>query len=157
MAQIPVVSGGSQPVFAVDQLQGAQLSANVTYAPAGVPVNFQGPKLEFFGIDFPSNPFDEAGVGGAIQLALQTLQQVSTVAMYQASNTGAAVNFSVATFPVGAFNTALDGTNNSTTNLAALLSGLGNAALPNGSYYDFTGTTVTNVGFRLATTATAAS
>lgn len=115
MAQIPVVSGGSQPVFATDTLNGSQLSANVTYAPAGTPVNFQGPKLDFFGFALPSNAFNQAGVNGAIELALQTIQQVATVAMYQVSNTASAVNFSVATYPTGAFNTSITGTDNSAT------------------------------------------
>jgi hypothetical protein len=160
MASIPVVSGGSQPVFAVDQLNGPQLAANVTYAPAGVPVNFQGPKLEFFGMNLSggnTNPFNQAGVGGAIELLLQTVQQVSTVAMYQVSNTVANTNFSLATFPVGAFNTDTTGGDNSAVNLAALIGGLGNAQLPNGSSYDFTGTDVFSVGFRLASSATLAS
>jgi hypothetical protein len=160
MAQIQNVSGGSQPVFAIDQRIGPQLAANVTYAPAGVPVNFQGPKLEFFGMNLSggnTNPFTQAGVGGAIELLLQTVQQVSTVAIYQVNNTLANTNFSMATFPVGAFNTAQDGTDNSAVNLAALIGGLGNAQLPNGSSYDFTGTDVFSVGFRLASTATAAS
>lgn len=157
MAQLPIVSGGSQPVFSVDQLQGPQLAANVAYAPANTPVNFQGPKLDFFGFALPSNPVNQAGVNGAIQLALQTIQQISTVAMYQVQNTASAVNFSVATFPVGAFNTATDGTDNSATTIGALIAGLGNVALQNGTSYNFTGTTATNVGFRLASTATAAS
>ena len=159
MAQIPVVSGGSQPVFATDTLNGPQLSANVAYAPAGTPTNFQGPKLDFFGFNLSggnTNPFTQAGVNGAIELVLQTLQEVSTVAIYQVANTVNTTNFSVATYPTGAFNTALNGSDNSTTNLATLISGLGNVSLNNGTSFDFTGTTCTNVGFRLSSTATAA-
>lgn len=160
MAQIPVVSGGAQPVFATDTLNGSQLSANVAYAPAGVPTNFAGPKLDFFGFNLSggnANPFTQCQVQGGISLVLQTLQEVSTVAMYQVANTVNTTNFSVATYPTGAFNTAQDGTDNSTVNLAALISGLGNVSFANGSSYDFSGTTCTNVGFRLASTATAAS
>lgn len=159
MAQIPVVSGGAQPVFAHDTLNGPQLAANVTYAPANTATIFSGPKLDFFGMNLSggnANPFNQAQVQGAITLLLQTMQQVSTVAMYQVSNTVNTTNFSVATFPTGAFNTALNGSNNSTTNLENLIGGLGNVTFENGSSFDFTGTTVTDVGFRLASTDTAA-
>lgn len=160
MAQIPVVSGGAQPVFATDTLNGPQLAANVAYAPAGVPTNFMGPKLDFFGMNLSggnANPFDQCQVQGGISLVLQTIQEVSTVAIYQVANTTNTTNFSVATYPTGAFNTAIDGTDNSATNLATLISGLGNVTFQNGSSFDFTGTTVTNVGFRLASSPTAAS
>jgi hypothetical protein len=152
MAQIQIVSGGSQPVFATDTLNGPQLSANVAYAPAGVPTNFAGPKLDFFGMTLGGGDAasTQAGVNGAVQTLLQTIQQYSVVAMYQVDATASTNNFSVATFPTGAFNTAQDGTDNSTTTLAALVSGIGTV---NG--YNFAGTTVTNVGFRLASTATA--
>ncbi len=156
MAQILPVSGGAQPVFAVDVLNGSQLSANVTYSPQGVPTNFMGPKLDFFAINLSggnANPIDQCQVNGAVELALQTIQTVSTVAIYQVSNTVVDTNFSVALFPVGSFNTAQDGTNNSATNMAALLSGLGNVSFPNGSSFDFSGTVANTVaGFRLATT-----
>lgn len=159
MAQIPVVSGGAQPVFAHDTLNGPQLAANVWYAPEGVPTIFSGPKLDFFGMTLgggTANPAEQCQVAGGISLVLQTMQQVSTVFCYQVANTVNTTNFSVATYPTGAFNTAQDGTDNSATNLAALISGLGNVTFENGTSFDFTGTTVTEVGFRLASTATAA-
>lgn len=159
MASIPVTSGYMGPVFATDTLNGSQLSANVAYAPAGVPTNFMGPKLDFFGLNLSggnANPFTQCQVQGGISLVLQTLQAVSTVAFYQVANTTNTTNFSVATFPVGAFNTAQDGTDNSAVNIAALISGLGNVSFSNGSSFNFNGTTCTSVGFRLASTATAA-
>lgn len=159
MAQLPIVSGGAQPVFTSDQRFGPQLAANVAYSPAGVPTNFMGPHLDFFGMNLSggnANPFTQAQVQGGISLVLQTLQEVSTIAIYQVANTTNNTNFSFASYPQGAFNTAQDGTDNSATNIAALVSGLGNVSFQNGSSFDFSGSTCYNVGFRLASTATAA-
>jgi hypothetical protein len=157
MASIPLVSGGSQPVFATDTLNGSQLSSNQTYTPAGTPVNFAGPALEFYGMDLGSDPSGQAGVNGAIQQILQNIQQQATVAMYQVAATGNATNFSVATYPLGAFggNAAT-----SATALQAQVRALGNIQITNGGVttgFDVSTATVTNVGFRLATTATSAS
>ena len=152
MASIPLVSGGSQPVFAIDTLNGPQLAANTTYAPAGVPTNFAGPALEFYGIDLGADPSAQAGVNGAIQFILQAIQQQATVAIYQVAATGNATNMSVATYPLGAFgNSAANGA----IALQAIIRSLG--ANVGGSGYDATAANVTNVGFRLATTATSAS
>lgn len=152
MASIPLVSGGSQPVFATDTLNGPQLAATATYTPAGVPTNLMGPKLDFFGMDLGADPSDEAGVNGMIQTLLQTIQQTATVAIYQVAATGNVTNFSVATYPTGAFNTATDGSDNSAATLQAIVRALGTV-----SGYNLAGATVTNVGFRLASTATSAS
>jgi len=165
MAQIPVVSGGAQPVFATDTLGGPQLSSNPTYTPAGVPTNLAGPKLDFFGLGLPVQTPDttvgganQAYVNGAIELILQTLQIYCTVAIYQVDATDNAVNMSVAIYPTGAFNTATDGSNNSATNVAALISAIPTLpANPPYAGFTFTGTTCTDVGFRLASTATSAS
>ena len=152
MASLTITSGGSQPVFATDTLNGPQLAATTTYTPAGTPTNFMGPKLDFFGCDLGANPANEAEVNGMLQTLLQTIQQTATVAIYQVAATTNVTNFSVATYPTGAFNTATDGTNNSATTLQAIIQALGTV---NG--YDLSGATVTNVGFRLASTATSAS
>jgi len=146
MASIPLVSGGSQPVFATDVLNGPQLAANATYAPAGTPTNFMGPKLDFFGVDLGADPSAQAGVNGAIQAILQTIQQTATIAIYQVAATGNATNLSLAVYPTAAYTAAT---------LQAAIQGLGaNVA---GTGYDASGATVTNVGFRLASTATTAS
>jgi hypothetical protein len=146
MASIPLVSGGSQPVFATDVLNGPQLAANATYAPAGTPTNFMGPKLDFFGVDLGADPSGQAGVNGAIQTILQTIQQTATIAIYQVAATGNATNLSLAVYPTAAYTAAT---------LQATIQALGaNVA---GTGYDASGATVTNVGFRLATTATSAS
>jgi len=146
MASIPLVSGGSQPVFAIDTLNGPQLAANTTYAPAGTPTNFMGPALDFFGIDLGADPSAQAGVNGALQTILQTIQQTSTVAIYQVAATANVTNLSLALYPVGAYTAA--------TLETAIRSCGSNVA---GTGYNASGATVTNVGFRLASTATTAS
>ena len=152
MASLTITSGGSQPVFATDTLNGPQLAATTTYTPAGTPTNFMGPKLDFFGCDLGADPSTEAEVNGMLQTLLQTIQQTATVAIYQVAATSNVTNFSVATYPTGAFNTATDGSNNSAATLQAIIQGLGTVA-----GYNLGGATVTNVGFRLASTATTAS
>jgi hypothetical protein len=152
MPALTITSGGSQPVFATDTLNGPQLAATTTYTPAGTPTNFMGPKLDFFGCDLGGDPSGEAEVNGMLQTLLQTIQQTATVAIYQVAATGNATNFSVATYPTGAFNTATDGTNNSAATLQTIIQGLGTVA-----GYNLGSATVTNVGFRLASSATSAS
>jgi len=152
MPALTITSGGSQPVFATDTLNGPQLAATAAYTPAGTPTNFMGPKLDFFGCDLGADPSTEAEVNGMLQTLLQTIQQTATVAIYQVAATGNATNFSVATYPTGAFNTATDGSNNSAATLQAIIQGLGTVA-----GYNLGSATVTNVGFRLASSATSAS
>ena len=152
MASLTITSGGSQPVFATDTLNGPQLAATAAYTPAGTPTNFMGPKLDFFGCDLGADPSTEAEVNGMLQTLLQTIQQTATVAIYQVAATNNVTNFSVATYPTGAFNTATDGTNNSATTLQGIIQALGTVA-----GYNLGSATVTNVGFRLASTATTAS
>ena len=109
MAYITVVSGGSQPVFATDVLNGSiAQSANLA---AQAVTNFAGPKLDFYGIT--ANAALTGNIGGPATAAngfiantLQAIQQVSTVAMYQV-NPAANTVLNIATFPVGGFaNTA---------------------------------------------------
>ena len=152
MASLTITSGGSQPVFATDTLNGPQLAATAAYTPAGTPTNFMGPKLDFFGCDLGADPSTEAEVNGMLQLLLQSIQRTATVAIYQVAATANVTNFSVATYPAGAFNTATDGTDNSAATLQAQIRALGTVA-----GYNLAGADVTNVGFRLASSATNAS
>ena len=152
MPALTITSGGSQPVFATDTRNGPQLAATTTYTPAGTPTNFMGPKLDFFGCDLGADPSTEAEVNGMLQTLLQNIQLTATVAIYQVAATSNVTNFSVATYPTGAFNTATDGTDNSAATLQAQIRALGTVA-----GYNLAGATVTNVGFRLASTATTAS
>jgi len=143
MPALTITSGGSQPVFATDTLNGPQLAATTTYTPAGTPTNFMGPALDFFGCDLGADPSTEAEVNGMLQTLLQSIQQTATVAMYQVAATTDVTNFSVAVFPVGAYTAAA---------LQTQIRALGTVA-----GYNLAGATVTNVGFRLASTATSAS
>ena len=137
MAYIPLVNGGSQPVFSIDTLNGP-LAQSTTY-PAGVPTMLQGPKLDFFGMDLGANPIGEAGVNRAIQAVLQAIQVKAIVAFYQVENSAAANNFSVAVYPTAAW-TAAD--------LQTAIQALG--ATVGVTPFDLSGATVTNVGFKLA-------
>jgi hypothetical protein len=105
MAFITVVSGGAQPVFATDVLNGpVAQTANLA---AGGPVNFQGPKLDFFSLTANSS-LGASGAGNAagyVSNVLQAIQQTSTVAMYQVTPAAPAV-LNLAIFPTGAYTTA---------------------------------------------------
>ena len=105
MAYITVVSGGSQPVFATDVLNGS-LAQSANLANATV-TNFQGPKLDFYALT--ANAALTGNIGGPATAAngfiantLQAVQQTSTVAMYQVTP-GANTVLNIATFPTGGY------------------------------------------------------
>jgi hypothetical protein len=127
MAFITIVSGDAQPVFATDVLNGPVSPSAST---AGTPVNFAGPKLEFFGAVANTSVVSQQGVNEYVSNVLQAIQQTSTVAMYQVD--GATLSFGV--FPVGAF-----------ANAATFLA----AANITATGYQLN--SATNVGFKLAT------
>ena len=106
MAYITVVSGGAQPVFATDVLNGSPAqTANLSAAPV---TNFQGPKLDFFSV-IANSSLAVSGAGNAagyVNNILQSIQQTSTVAMYQVQPVSPYQTLNVAVFPVGAFTTA---------------------------------------------------
>jgi hypothetical protein len=105
MAYITVVSGGAQPVFATDVLNGnpAQ-TANLANAAV---TNFQGPKLDFFTLVANTALTGTVGnAGGYVSNVLQAIQQTSTVAMYQVGSGAQNANIVVALYPVGAYTTA---------------------------------------------------
>jgi hypothetical protein len=72
-----------------------------------------------------------------------SIEQLATVAIYAVQATANTTNMSVAVYPVGAYTAAA---------LQTQIRALGTV---NG--YDLSGAVVTNVGFRLASTATSAS
>jgi len=125
--------GDSQPVFAMDTLNGP--IASTTNA-NGTVTNFIGPGMDFFGLDLGAAPTTQLGVGGAISAVNQAIEQLATVMIYQVQASASAVNMSVAVYPLGAWNT---------TTIAAAIVALGTV---NG--YDLSGCTATNVGFKLA-------
>ena len=129
MAYITVVSGGSQPVFALDTLNGP-LPQDTTLA--GNSVQPQGPKLDFFRFVAANSMNSQGQVNAFVANVLQALQQTTTVAMYQVDG----VALSVALYPTGAF------ANTTVATAAANAAGVVGVNQINSS---------TNVGFKLAT------
>ena len=103
MAFITVVSGGAQPVFATDVLNGNP--AQSTNLVGQSVTNLQGPKLDFFTLVANTALTGTVGnAGGYVSNVLQAIQQTSTVAMYQISGAQNA-NIVVALYPVAAYTT----------------------------------------------------
>ena len=106
MAYITVVSGGAQPVFATDVLNGTPAqSANLANAAV---TNFQGPKLDFFTVVANAALTAQGGIASGsnfVANVLQAIQQTSTVAMYQVGGAQNA-NIAMALYPVAAYDTA---------------------------------------------------
>ena len=95
MAQLTIVSGGAQPVFATDVRNPVAQNAS----PAGTPVNFAGPKLDFFSVTANTSVASQQDVNEYVSNVIQAIQQTSTVAMYQVD--GTQISFGV--YPTGAF------------------------------------------------------
>jgi hypothetical protein len=127
MAQFTRVNGDAQPVFALDTLNGPIAPSAAT---AGVPVQPQGPKLDFFSATANATVAGEQGVDEYVANVIQAIQQTCTVAMYQVDGT----QLSFAVFPTGAF-----------ANAATFLSAA------NITYTGFQLNSAASVGFKLAT------
>ena len=127
MAFITIVSGDAQPVFATDVLNGPVSPSAST---AGQPVNFAGPKLDFFRAVANTTVVSQQGVNEYVSNVIQAIQQTSTVAMYQID--GTVLSFGV--FPTGAF-----------ANAAVFL------AAANITATGFQLDSATNAGFKLST------
>jgi hypothetical protein len=127
MAQITRVNGDAQPVFAMDVLNGPVAPSAST---AATPVNFAGPKLDFFSVTANTSVAGEQGVNEYVSNVIQAIQQTSTVAMYQVD--GTQISFGV--FPTGAF-----------ANAATFL------AAANITQTGFQLNSAANTGFKLAT------
>lgn len=138
MAYITKVSGGSQPVFATDVLNGSVANGATT---AGTPVNFQGPKLDFYQVTANTSVAAQQGVNGYVANVLQAIQQTATVAMYQVDGT----QISIATYPAGAFGNAL------ASNATAYIDTATFLAAANVPTTGFQLNSCTSVGFKLAT------
>jgi hypothetical protein len=130
MASITRVSGGSQPVFATDVLNPVAAGAST----AATPVNFQGPKLDFFRAVANASVATQQDVNEYVGNVIQAIQQISTVAMYQVDGT----TLSFAVFPTGAFADA-----------AAFLA-VANITPPGGGTYDYQLNSATSIGFKLS-------
>jgi hypothetical protein len=127
MAQFTRTNGDSQPVFALDTQNGPVAPSTSL---AGVPVQPQGPKLDFFRAVANNSINGEGGVAEYVANVIQAIQQTSTVAMYQVDG----VALSVAVYPTGAF-----------ANASAFLSAA------NITYTGFQLDSATNAGFKLTT------
>jgi len=106
MAYITIVSGGAQPVFATDVLNG-NVAPTANLAAQSV-TNFQGPKLDFFSL-FANSALTASGAGNAngyISNTLTAIQQTTTVAMYQVTPLASANTLNLALYPTGAANVA---------------------------------------------------
>jgi hypothetical protein len=95
MAYITPVNGDAQPVFATDVRNPVAASASTS----GTPVNFQGPKLDFFSVTANTSVATQQGVQEYVANVIQAVQQTATVAMYQVD--GTEISFGV--YPTGAF------------------------------------------------------
>jgi len=128
MAQFTKVNGTAQPVFAMDVANGSIAGSTAT---AATPVNFQGPKLDFFRAVANTSVAGEQGVNEYVSAVIQGIQQTATVAIYQVD----ATVLSFAVYPQDAF-----------ADDAAFL------AAANVTYTGFqlNSATGTNVGFKLA-------
>jgi hypothetical protein len=142
MAGFTRTNGDAQPVFAIDVQNGPVPSST---AANGTTTNFIGPAMDFFGIDLGGDPADQLGVNEMVAQVLQSIEQLATVMIYAVQATANTTNMSVAVYPVGAYTAAA---------LQTQIRALGTI---NGYNLASPGATVTNVGFRLASTATSAS
>jgi hypothetical protein len=131
MASIPRVSGDSQPVFATDVLNPVAAGAST----AGTPVNFQGPKLDFYAVVANASVATQQDTNEYVGNVIQAIQQRSTVAMYQVD--GTRISFGI--FPVDAFADAAD------------FLAVANIVPPAGGTYAYQLNSATDLGFKLAT------
>ena len=154
MAYFPPANGDAQPVFALDINNGSQ---NGVITSAAL-VQMAGPKLDFFNVVVQNGSQQNidlqnqlgnvtSGVftpGVVVQLN-QSIQTTATIAMYQVEASSAG-QISYAVYPSGAYTAAT---------LQAQLRALGNIQITasDGTVtgVNVTGTDVTNVGFKLAT------
>ena len=136
MAFITPVSGGAQPVFATDVRNPVAAGAST----AATPVNFAGPKLDFYKVVANTTVAGQQDVNEYVSNVIQALQNTCTVAMYQVDGTD--ISFGI--FPTGAFgNSAANPP--TTVNTAAFL------AAANITYAGFQLDSCTSIGFKLAT------
>jgi hypothetical protein len=136
MAYITPVSGGAQPVFATDVRNPVAAGAST----AATPVNFAGPKLDFYTVTANTTVAGQQDVNEYVSNVIQALQQTCTVAMYQVD--GVQISFGI--FPTGAFGNSA--ANPPTTTNAALF-----LAAANITYTGFQLDSAASVGFKLAT------
>jgi hypothetical protein len=136
MAYITPVSGGAQPVFATD----VRNPVTPGTATAGTPVNFAGPKLDFYSVTANTSVASQQDVNEYVSNVIQAIQQTCTVAVYQVD--GTQISFGI--FPTGAFGNSA--ANPPTTTDSALF-----LAAANITYTGYQLNSAASVGFKLAT------
>jgi hypothetical protein len=136
MAFITVVSGGAQPVFATDVRNPVAAGAST----AATPVNFAGPKLDFYKVVANTSVAGQQDVSEYVSNVIQAIQSTCTVAMYQVDGTD--ISFGI--FPTGAFG-------DSTANPPTTVSTANFLAAANITYTGFQLDSCTSIGFKLAT------
>jgi hypothetical protein len=136
MAYITIASGGAQPVFATDVRNPVAANAST----AATPVNFAGPKLDFFRVVANTSVAGQQDVNEYVGNVIQAIQQTATVAMYQVDGT----ILSFATFPTGAFGNIL------ATNSTAIADPAIFLAAANVTYTGFQLDSCTSIGFKLS-------
>jgi hypothetical protein len=135
MAFITPVSGGAQPVFATDVRDPVAANAST----AATPVNFAGPKLDFYRVVANTSVATQQDVNEYVSNVIQALQSTCTVAVYQVD--GTVLSFGI--FPTAAFG-------DSTANPPTTVSTANFLAAANIPYTGYQLDSCTSVGFKLA-------
>jgi hypothetical protein len=99
MAVFAAINGTLQPVFNLDTQDGPIAGATSL---AGLPVQPQGPKLDFFTITANASLNTTGNTGGYLANVIQQVQIKGTVAMYQVNG----AQLSLAVYPTGAYTAA---------------------------------------------------
>jgi len=135
MAFITVVSGGAQPVFATDVRNPVAAGAST----AATPVNFAGPKLDFYKVVANTSVAGQQDVNEYVSNVIQAIQGTCTVAMYQVDGTD--ISFGI--FPTGAFG-------DSAANPPTTVSTAKFLTAANITYTGYQLDSCTSIGFKLA-------
>ena len=101
MAVFTKTNGTTQPVFALDVANGS-IAGTANVAAQG-PVQIAGPKLDFFSLTANTALTNAGNVNGYLNNVLTSIQQLGTIAMYQAGATAGTIN--IAIYPSGAYTT----------------------------------------------------
>jgi len=102
MAVFTKVNGTTQPVFALDVANGS-IAGTANVAAQG-PVQVPGPKLDFFTLTANAALTNAGNVNGYLNNVLTAVQQIGTIAMYQAGAVAGVIN--IAIYPSGAYTTS---------------------------------------------------
>jgi len=101
MAVFTKVNGTTQPSFAIDVANGS-IAGTANVAAQG-PVQIAGPKLDFFSLTANAALTNAGNVNGYLNNVLTSIQQLGTIAMYQAGAVAGVIN--IAIYPSGAYTT----------------------------------------------------